>query len=257
MAGRFKRVVWGVVLGAVLALGGAVPAMAQTLSIGILPDPGVLVSQARSSIDNAGQNLETSLVDITAVDAPVMGTHNGKAAMGAEQRCGQGVIIDPSGIIATNKHIVGEAPQHIYVMLAGGRKFEAKVVQNSQTDLALIKIDAPSPLRAVALGDSSRIQVGNRVHAFANAGSNPQREKSGEVIQVYAEKSSNTAAILEVNIRLKPGDSGGPILNEQGLLLGLIMANQISDTTKSYAIASNKIQQEYLRYKGSTLISSL
>ena len=241
----------------VLVVFGAVPAMAQALSVGVLPDPDILVSGARSSIKASGQNLETSLVDITAVDAEALHDRNGRASLGAEQRCGQGVIIDPAGIIATNKHIVGDAPRHIYVMLAGGKTFEAKVIENSNTDLTLIKIDAPFPLRAMVLGDSSQVQIGNRVLAFANAGLNPERKKSGEVIQVYTERSSNVPAILEVNIPLKHGDSGGPILNEQGLLLGLIMANQISDASKSYAVASAKIQQEYLRYKGSTLISGL
>ncbi len=257
MSDLLKTMLLLMVLGVLLTLSGA-PAMAQVLSIGVLPDPGVLVSQARSSINqSSGKNLEISLVDIKAVDTPTLQTHNGKNAMGAEQRCGQGIIIDSSGIIATNKHIIGNAPQHIYVMLAGGRTFEAKVIQNSQEDLVLIKIEAPFPVPAMSLADSSQAQIGNPVLAIANASFNPHRKQSGEIIQVYREASSNTVAILEVNIRLNPGDSGGPILNQQGLLLGLIMANQKSDTTKSYAIASNKIEEEYHKYKGSTLISSL
>ena len=108
----------------------------------------------------------------------------------------------------------------------------------------------------MTLGDSSQAAIGNPVLAFANAGLHSPRQRSGEIIQLYKEVSTNTVAILEVNIQLKPGDSGGPIVNEQGLLLGLIMANQKSDTSKSYAIASNKIQQTYFKYKGMTLVSN-
>ena len=58
-----------------------------------------------------------------------------------------------------------------------------------------------------------------------------------------------------MKMTLNHGDSGGPIMNEQGSLLGLIMGNQKSDTTKSYAIASNEIQQEYFKYRNSVLIN--
>lgn len=197
---------------------------------------------------------ETSFVKIKAVDAEVLRNRNGKVSMGAEQRCGQGVIIDPSGIIVTNKHVVGDLPQYVYVTLADGKTLEAEVVRNSlKDDLAFLKIDAPFPLRAMALGDSSQVQIGNRVFAFANAALDSQRERSGEVVQVYREASSDAVAILQVNIPLKPGDSGGAIVNEQGLLMGLIMANQISDRSKSYAIAANRIQQEYFQYRNSIL----
>ena len=88
---------------------------------------------------------------------------------------------------------------------------------------------------------------------FANAGFNPQRILGGQVIKVFKETSSNNVEVLETNIPLKPGDSGGPILNEEGSLIGLIMGKRISDPSKSYAIASNRIQQEYYKYRNSIL----
>ncbi len=203
------------------------------------------------------QSIETAVVDIKAVDAQTLQDDNGKVAVGALQRSGQGIVIDPSGIIATNRHIVGANPQHIYVRLADGQVFEAVIIQNSRDDLALIKIKTPLPLRAITLGDSSQLQIGNTVLALANSNLNPQRKLRGEIVQLYTEVATNTVAILQVSIPLHPGDSGGPIINEDGLLMGLIMANQISDKTKSYAIASNKIQQEYLKYKNTVLISRL
>ena len=252
-----KIKVLSTVLAASVALGIG-PAAAQTLSIAAFPDSGVLVSRAQAPRISGNRNLETSLVDITAVDPATLQEHDGKLAKHTEQRSGQGIIIDPTGIIVTNRHIVGDVPEHIYVMLTDGTTYDAKIIENSpNADLSLIKVNAPYPLRAVALADSSHVQIGNHVHAFANAELNTQRKYSGEIIQVYRETSSDTVAILAFNIPLKPGDSGGPIVDEQGLLLGLIMANQKSDPSKSYAIASNKIQQEYLKYKGSTLISSL
>ncbi len=241
-------------LGTALWALDSAPGVAGTLSVGDTANSGILVSPAGSGSAKSSQNVLTSLVDIKALDRAVPQKHDGMISMGAPQRSGQGIIIDSSGIIATNKHIIGEAPQHVYVRLAGGETFEAKVVHISRTDdLALVKIAAPLPLRAMALGDSSQLRIGNRVLAFANPTLNKERQRTGEIIQVYTEVSTNTVAIMEVNIQLKPGDSGGPIVNEQGLLLGLIMANQISDRSRSYAIASNKIQQEYFRYRNSIL----
>lgn len=209
-----------------------------------------------------GQSLSSvnrdSIVGIIAIDPGKLENRNGRKSIRTDERQGQGIIIDATGIIATNRHIIGPAPQSIQVRLSDGRKYEATLVQNSPTeDLSLIKINADSTLRAMALADSSLAQIGNRVRALANAGAGLEAPKDGEIIQIYREAASDKIAILEVNIRLKSGDSGGPIFNEEGLLVGLIMANQISDNSKSFAIASNKIRQEYLKLKGSTLISSL
>jgi S1-C subfamily serine protease len=237
-------------LGAFWAL-GTVSGWSQTFSSGTVPDPEVLVSE-RSSGNTSTHNLEITLVDIKAVDAPALHTENGKTGVGAEDRYGQGIIIDPSGIIATNRHIIGNA-QHIYVMLSGGKTFEAAVLSKSLADLCLIKINTPYPLRAISMADSSDIQVGSNVIAIANAGFNPQRILGGQVIKIFKETSSSNVEVLEMNIRLKPGDSGGPILNQEGSLLGLIMGKQISDPSKSYAIPSSKIQQEYFKYRNSIL----
>jgi len=231
---------------------GIMPCLAQTFSTGVAPDPEVLVSQPRPSDSNYGINMEETLVNIKAVDAPALHTANGKTAIGSEERYGQGIIIDYDGIIATNRHVIGNA-RHIYVALYAGRIVEAYVLRNSQADLCLIKVNVPFPLRAISLADPSQIQTGIKVIAIANAGFNPQRVLGGQVIKVFKGMSSNNVEMLEMNIPLKAGDSGGPILNEEGSLLGLIMGKKISDPSKSYAISLNRIEQEYLDYRNSIL----
>lgn len=222
---------------------------AQVYSTGVAADPEVLISTHDS---NPRVNLEKTLVDIKAVDAPALHSENGKTGIGTETRYGQGIIIDNSGIIATNRHIIQNA-KHIYVVISGGRTFEASILKNSRADLCLLKINAPFPLRALVLADSSELQTGENVIAITNAGLNPQRIKDGQVIRIYSGVTTHTVELLEMNIPLKPGDSGGPILNKEGSLLGLIMGKQISDPGKSYAIASSRIQQEYFNYRNSIL----
>jgi len=231
---------------------GSLPCAAQPFFVGAVEDPEILVSKAPSSSDSSRQNQEATLVDIKAVDAPSLHTQNGKIGLASDERYGQGIIIDSSGIIATNRHIIQNA-NHIYVALSTGQAFEATVLRTSQADLCLIKIDTPTPLRAISLADPSEIQIGSNVIAVANAGFNPQRIRGGQVIRIFKGKLSNNVELLETNIPLKPGDSGGPILSKNGALLGLIMGKQISDPTKSYAIASSRIQQEYFKYRNSIL----
>ena len=101
------------------------------------------------------------------------------------------------------------------------------------------------------MANSSEIRIGNKITAFANAELNPQRIVNGQVVKIFKGQSSNNVELLEMNLRLQPGDSGGPILNEEGYLLGLIMGKQISDPSKSFAIASNVIKQEYFKYRNS------
>jgi S1-C subfamily serine protease len=186
-------------------------------------------------------------VNIKAVDAPDLRAKDGNIALASEERYGQGIIIDPRGIIATNKHIIGKA-MHIYVALSDGEIYEGHLLRNSLSDLCLIKINASHPLRAIMLADSSVVRIGNNVTAISSQGSNPHRKLGGQVVNIFKGRSSHHAELLEINIPLKPGDSGGAILNEDGSLLGLIMGKRISDPSKSYAIASYRIKQEYFRY---------
>jgi len=242
-----KQIVY-ISLGAFWAL-GVLTGGAQTLSsLGIALDPSVLESLPHSS----RLNLDTSLVDIKAVDVPALHAENGKIGIGSEERYGQGIIIDSTGIIVTNRHIIGNA-RHVFVRLSGGQIFEAMILLNSQADLCLIKINAPLPLRAISMADPSEIRIGINVIAIANAGLNPQRKMGGQVIRIFKEGPANNVELMEMNIPLKPGDSGGPVLNQEGSLLGLIMGKKISDPGKSFAIASSRIQQEYFRYRNSIL----
>ena len=222
------------------------PGLAQPILTSAGPDPEVLITPN----NNSGKNLETTLVDIKAVDAPVLLKENGKTGIARQERNGQGIIIDPQGIIATNKHIIKNA-QHIYVLLSDGRTFEGTVLRNSQADLCFLKINTPLPLKAISMANSSEIRIGNKITAFANAELNPQSIVNGQVVKIFKGQSSNNVELLEMNLRLQPGDSGGPILNEEGYLLGLIMGKQISDPSKSFAIASNVIKQEYFKYRNS------
>jgi len=197
-------------------------------------------------------SLQPSLVDIKAVDQPSLHQENDKIGIGSEERYGHGIIMDSQGIIATNQHIIENA-KHIFVITNEGKVYEASVLHRSPGDLCFLKINSSDSFQSIELADASQIQIGNPAIAIGNAFLNPQRVLGGKIINVFKDKPSDNIEFLETNIGLKPGDSGGPIVNESGFLLGLIMGKQISDPSKSYAIASTRIEQEYLQYRNSIL----
>ncbi len=192
------------------------------------------------------QNVQPSLVEIRTVDTKTF-DEDGHTVVGTYHTQGYGVIIDSQGIIVTNTHIIANAP-HIFVGLSDGTILEAKLVYSSNADFSFIKIDPPSPLQAITWADSAAAQVGTPIIALGNTDDNHQNILGGEITSLITGIDSNNVELFELNLNLNHGDSGGPLLDNEGHLLGLIMAKRLNEENKSYAIASNKIQQEYSQY---------
>ncbi|MBF0570300.1 MAG: serine protease [Candidatus Omnitrophica bacterium] len=196
------------------------------------------------------QRVQASLVEVRSVDSKTFNEANGHAKVASYHSQGSGVIIDSHGIIVTNTHIVANAPK-IFVGLSDGTILEAKLVYSSDADFSFIKIDPASVLRAISWADSSQAKVGTPIIALSNADDEHQHIMGGEITSLINGMSSNSVEAFELNLTLYHGDSGGPLLDSQGHLLGLVMGKKLDASDKSYAIASNKIQQEYLRYSQS------
>jgi len=232
-----------------------------------IPDPEILVStpplamhtedditetasteQVTQVSTPSKQNMQSSLVNIKAVDAPAIHTENGKTGIASTERFGHGVIIDPSGIIATNTHIIANA-QHIYVDLNGDKTYEATILYSSNSDISFIKINVPYRLNPIIWGPTSELKAGTPIIAFDDSDSENQSTLDGKVIDMMAGKRPGDVNLLALKLHLAPGDSGGPILDEQGDLVGLIMARSNSDNNLCFAISADKIQREYLKYQ--------
>ena len=212
-----------------------------------LNSPGTAYAQDNSLIARM-QSIQPSIVEIRTVLAKALTTESGRKGIASYERHGAGIIIDPSGIIVTNTHIVINAPR-ILVGLSNGKTYEATVLFASEADFSFLKIDPPYKLRAISWADSSEAQVGEPIIALGNSELNNQSILGGQITSLLESMSNANIELFEVNLNLYQGDSGGPILDRQGRLLGLIMAKRISQDRKSYAIASNKIRQEYLKLK--------
>ena len=149
---------------------------------------------------------------------------------------GSGFIVDPSGVIVTNNHVVGRA-EKIVVSLTDGRQFPARLIgQDQLTDIAVIKIEAGGPLPAVAWGDSRRMEVGDWIlsagNPFGLRGSVTAGIISAEGRDLGAGPFDN---FLQIDAPVNPGNSGGPVFNMDGQVIG-VSAVIVSPTGASVGI---------------------
>lgn len=138
---------------------------------------------------------------------------------------GSGFIIDPSGLIVTNNHVVGHADR-IAVGLTDGRRLPAKLVGSDDlTDIAVIKVTAPASLPHVTWGDSRRVEVGDWIVAAGNpfglGGSVTAGIVSAEGRDLGSGPFDN---FLQLDAPINPGNSGGPIFNLDGQVVGVSTA---------------------------------
>ncbi len=136
---------------------------------------------------------------------------------------GSGFIIDKDGHILTNYHVIENARQ-IEVTLHNRKKYKATIVGTDQAhDLAVIQIKAPDLVPAV-LGDSTRLQVGQKVYAIGNPFGLAGTMTRGIVSSIRPVREPNGATIgdaIQTDAAINPGNSGGPLMNWHGEVIGI------------------------------------
>ncbi len=137
---------------------------------------------------------------------------------------GSGFILDKSGRILTNYHVVENANRGIEVMLSNKRHYAAKVIGTDRVhDLALLQIDAPN-LEPVTLADSSELAVGQKVFAIGNPFGFSGTMTRGIISSIRSIRESEGALIedaIQTDAAINPGNSGGPLLNSHGEVIGI------------------------------------
>lgn len=148
----------------------------------------------------------------------------GRPPQGMRRGTGSGVIVDPSGYILTNNHVI-EGATTIRVKLRDGRTFIPDVVgTDPETDLAVIKISANEPLPAAKLGDSDRLRVGDWVLAIGSPFGLEQTVTAGIISakdRVTDGPLSQFQKFLQTDAAINPGNSGGPLINLFGEVVGI------------------------------------
>ena len=135
---------------------------------------------------------------------------------------GSGFVIDPSGIVVTNNHVIAEADE-IIVNFADGTKLRAELLgRDEKVDLAVLRVKPKAPLKAVNFGDSDKTRVGEWVIAIGN----PFGLGGSVTVGVVSARNRNIESSLyddfiQTDAAINRGNSGGPLFNLQGEVIGI------------------------------------
>ena len=135
---------------------------------------------------------------------------------------GSGFIVDPSGIVVTNNHVIAEADE-VRVTLNDDTTYEAEILgRDPKTDLAVLRIDAPRQLPAVSWGDSNRARVGDWILAIGN----PYGLENTVTVGIISARGRVINAgpyddFLQTDASINRGNSGGPMFNVDGEVIGI------------------------------------
>ncbi len=163
------------------------------------------------------------------------------------QSLGSGFIINKSGYIVTNAHVV-EGSHRILVTLKDGRQFPARLIgRDAKTDIALIKISANDDLPIAPLGDSDQVQVGQWVIAIGNPFGFDHSVTAGIVSAKGRFIPGNYDAFIQTDASINPGNSGGPLINLAGAVVGVnsaIYTRSGANMGIGFAIPVNLVKEE-------------
>jgi serine protease Do len=163
---------------------------------------------------------------------------------GVQRGTGTGFIIDPEGFIVTNEHVIKDADR-IRVRLSDGRERKATVVGTDRaTDLALLRIEAEN-LAALNLGDSDAARVGAPVIAIGNPLEYERSVTSG-IISAKGRKVYENEPFedfIQTDAAINRGNSGGPLLNQAGEVIGVNTVIRSDGRGISFAVPSNVVNR--------------
>ena len=164
---------------------------------------------------------------------------------------GSGSVLDRHGHILTNHHVIAGA-RRIFVTLFDGSTFDAELVgEDPPNDVAVLRIEAPAEkLHPVILGDSSRLRVGQNAYAIGNPFGLERTLTTGVISSLNRSLTSQAGrtikSVIQIDAALNRGNSGGPLLDSQGRLIGMntaIASRTGENTGVGFAIPVNTIRR--------------
>ena len=166
-----------------------------------------------------------------------------------EKGSGSGVVLSDDGMIVTNNHVIS-GTESIQVTLSDGRRLVAKLVASSPPDdIAVIQVDpGAKPLTAIALGDSDKLEIGEKVLAIGNPFGLGQTLTTGVVSmkgRTFRDGGHVMRDMVQTNAPINPGNSGGALINTDGELVGIntaILSPTGTSVGIGFAISVNRVK---------------
>ena len=203
----------------VVALGGAAAAVVGTSRSSAGPAAARPVSDHELAASDIADRHDAAIVDVHT-------TLNGGEAAGT------GIVLSADGEILTNYHVVEGASSITVTISNGSARYRASVIGSAPADdIAVLKADGASDLATVEVGDSTNLSVGDRVVAIGNALNQPGDPAVTEGAVTGLDRSISVRSefgaaerldnLIETSARLEPGNSGGPLFDASGQVIGI------------------------------------
>ncbi len=222
----------------------------------------VFFSSKLSAVDESRPNAEivseanhavVTVIAMRAVASEASRTNESQPDSSIQRGTGTGFIIDVAGLVVTNEHVIRNADR-IRVRLADGRERKATVQgTDTATDIALLKIEAED-LGVLDFGDSDQVRVGDSVIAIGNPLEYEHSVTAGIVSakgrKVYGDQPFED--FIQTDAAINRGNSGGPLLNKAGQVIGVNTVIRVDSRGISFAVPSNVVRRviEQLRENG-------
>lgn len=216
-----------------------------------------IVSTEAEVISSVAKEVGQSVVSIDVTAQAVAQDFFGFQRQTEQQSAGTGVIVSESGYIVTNKHVVPVGTDTVKVTLYDGTIMDAEVTaRDPRNDIAFIKIidKKDKVLKAAKMGDSSKIQVGDKVITIGNALGQFQNTVTSGIISGFGRDitaGDSTGAedltnLIQTDAAINRGNSGGPLVNLSGEVIGINTAITGSDNGQSlgFSIPVNDIKNQ-------------
>ena len=218
-------------------LGGGVPGGTELprgrQTSGALPDDELLDHYSRAVVGSV------DTVAPAVVHVEVAGVRHGRRAEGT----GSGVVVSPDGLILTNNHVIDGAKE-IAVSLSDGRKFGARALgRDPDTDLAVLRGETGETLPVARLANSKSVRPGQIAIAIGNPLGFQSTVTAGIVSAVgrslRAQSGRLIGDVIQTDAALNPGNSGGPLANSAGEVIGINTAVIMGAQGICFSVASN------------------
>jgi putative serine protease PepD len=251
--------------GAALLAAGAVGSATAFLTAATLGGTATTVQETVVAAQDAALKASSSPSAIYAADSPgvvdITATTSEPDPFGRAQSAeaeGSGFVVDSSGHIVTNAHVV-EGASSITVTFSDGTKASATLVGSDEsTDIAVLDVNVSADeLHPLTLGDSSTVEVGDAVVAIGSPFGYAESITSGIVSalgrEIQAPNGSTISNVIQTDAAINSGNSGGPLIDANGQVIGV--SAQISSSSGGsdgvgFAIPSNTVKQAVERMLG-------